>query len=68
MIYELQIQIIDARKTLDYDLITTLFSLSEQHFIFMTTDIFKPSLQKLSGVLNITGNSSAIFVVFFKLY
>jgi hypothetical protein len=34
----------------------------------MTADVFKPGLQKLPGFLNSTGNSSAIFIVVFKLY
>jgi hypothetical protein len=44
------------------------FSLSEKHLIFVAADVFKAGLQKLSGVLNIIGDSGAIFVVIFKLY
>jgi hypothetical protein len=50
------------------DNLPVLFSFSEKHFILMAADVLKTSFQKLSGFLNIIGDSGAIFVIVFKLY
>lgn len=44
------------------------FSFSEQHCILMIADVFKSSLYKFSSVFDVVNNTSAIFVVFFKLH
>jgi len=45
-----------------------LFPLSEEHFVFMGADVFEAYLKQLSSFFYAVSYSSAIFVIFFKLY